>query len=82
MAGPLPGGWIDTAVQIELLGGGFDTVTGAITHFNEGGCFVTRMLPEGDNPEPIARSFFYPWTSIRSIMLLEEPKNTGVPLIG
>ncbi len=77
MAGPLPGDWLDTTVRIEMHGGGVDSIVGSITGHNEGGCFITRMLPEGDNPEPIARSFFYPWTSIRSVMLMEDPRGPG-----
>jgi hypothetical protein len=76
--GPFPSGWTDKQVAVETAGG---SVAGRVTDSNEGGCVVVRQVPEGDNPEPVTRQYFYPWTSIRSIKLLEDPEDEG-PLIG
>jgi hypothetical protein len=77
--GPFPVDWTDKQVRIETAGG--ENFVGQVRESNESGCIVAREVPEGDNPEPVARLFFYPWTSIRSIKLLEEPEDWR-PLIG
>ncbi len=73
--GPFPSGWFHKQVSIELTRG--SGLPGRVIGSDEGGCIVERELPEGDGSTTITRKVFYPWTSILSIMLLEEPDQSG-----
>ena len=73
--GPFPHGWIDKQVGVETAGGG--AFVGRVVDSNAGGCIIVREVVEGDNPESVVRHYFYPWASIRSIKLLDEPEEEG-----
>ncbi len=72
LGGPFPDNWMHKQVVIEIAGD--SDFVGQVTSSNEGGCVVAREVIEEGNPDPTPRQYFYPWSSIRSIKLLEEPK--------
>jgi hypothetical protein len=69
---PLPAGWKNKEVLIELARGGHG-VRARLTSSSGAGCIVEREMPEDDAPEPVTRRVFYPWASVLSVTPLEEP---------
>jgi hypothetical protein len=69
---PLPAGWKQKDVLIELTRGGHG-VRARLTSSSGAGCIVEREIPLDDAPEPVTRRVFYPWTSVLSVTPLEEP---------
>ena len=70
--GPLPTGWERKDVLIELTRGGHG-VRARLTSSSAAGCIVEWEMPEADALEPATRQVFYPWPTVLSITLLEEP---------
>ncbi len=68
---PLPTGWEEKDVLIELARGGHG-VRARLTRSSDAGFIVEREMPEDDAPEPITRQVFYPWSTVLSVTLLEE----------
>jgi hypothetical protein len=77
--GPFPAKWRDRLVAVEVASG--SDFVGRVIGSNEGGCVIVREVVEGDNPEPVARQYLYPWSSIRSIKLLDEPEGEDDELL-
>jgi hypothetical protein len=65
-----PSGWDHKQVSIDFIGG-TGSLTGKVIGSNATGC-VVELVPEGEPGEARARRIFYPWSTIRSIELLEE----------
>jgi hypothetical protein len=72
MASILPS-WIEKLVTVETVSG--DSFLCQLIDSNEGGCVVMREVLEGESSDAVARQFFYPWTSVHGIKLLEEPED-------
>lgn len=70
---PLPTGWERKDVLIELTRGGHGVRARRLTRSSGAGCIVEREMLENDAPEPVTRRVFYPWTTVLSVTLLEEP---------
>jgi hypothetical protein len=77
---PLPTGWEKKDVLIELTRGGHG-VRARLTSSSGAGCIVEREMPEADAPEPVTRRVFYPWTTVLSVTLLEEPTPSSTKLV-
>jgi hypothetical protein len=65
-----PSGWNGKQVFIDFIGG-TSSLTGKVVDSTATG-YVIELVPEGKSRESPARRIFYPWTTIRSIELLEE----------
>jgi hypothetical protein len=77
--GPFPRQWLDRQVAVLTTGGG--EFVGRVKGSNESGFIVVREVLEGENPDPVTRKYCYPWTSIHSIKLLEEPEGEDDELL-
>lgn len=69
VGGPFPKDWLRKQLAIELIRG--QRFNGEVVDSTNGGCIIEREQREGDSSEPTTQRYFYPWTSILSIKLLE-----------
>jgi len=77
---PLPTGWKNKDVLIELTRGGHG-VRARLTSSSGAGCIVEREMPQDAAPEPVTQRVYYPWTAVLSVTLLEEPTPNRTKLV-
>jgi hypothetical protein len=65
-----PSGWNHKQVSIDFIGG-TGSLTGEVIGSTAAGCIV-ELVSDREPREARARRIFYPWSTIRSIELLEE----------
>jgi len=65
-----PSGWNHKQVSIDFIGG-TGSLTGEVISSTTAGCIV-ELVSDREPGESRARRIFYPWSTIRSIELLEE----------
>jgi len=65
-----PNGWNHKEVSIDFIGG-TSSLAGRVIDSTASGC-VVELVSDREPGEARARRIFYPWSTIRSIELLEE----------